>query len=265
MSLNKNPFTRYAYGTVSPNSVDTSKYPLPTENLQVFSGGDLHAYINNTKVGNLESVTWTTSVEAVGNYVMGRRDPVAIVTGKRIIVGSMVFAQYDRHAILQQVFRLKERGINTLSQIWDANLSAEAVNNRIENSVNSVKSVSSAARTTESPRVEYTYNNMRGLTQEQFQAQLADQVRFTAQLVGAYRINHSDQLPPFDLTLVGVNKAGAAAKCTIFGMQITQETGGYSQNDMGTNIGVSFYAMNLSHWEPLNEDTTGFGFGSLPA
>jgi len=263
----QNPFSRYAYAEYKSNQITTpSQYTLPEENLQVFAGCDLHAYINNTKVGNLESVTWTVSTEAVGNYVMGRRNPVAIVTGKRLIVGSMVFAQYDRHAILQQVFRLKERGIETVSQLWDADLSTQAVNNRIENTANAVKSLGSANKQGQSPRIEYTYNNMRGLTQEQYYTQLSDQVRYTSQLVGAYRVEHTDQLPPFNLTLVGVNKAGAAAKLTIFGMQITQETGGYSQNDMGTNVGVSYYAMNISHLEPLNEDTANsFYPGSLPS
>jgi hypothetical protein len=111
MDTRKNVFQRYAY---SP------RYNYQTEpglddpmadgnNMVVFSGGDMQAYINNIKVGNLESVTWSISVEVVGNYVMGRRDAVIYTTGKRVVVGSLVLSQYDRHALLEQVFSVSKK------------------------------------------------------------------------------------------------------------------------------------------------------------
>lgn len=254
-----NPFRRFAYSPVDTARISNlNKYPVTNEQMQVFSGGDLHAYINDIKVGNLESVTWTVSVEVVGNYVMGRRDAVTYATGKRVLVGSMVFSQYDRHAILQQVFNLSNRGVNTLGDAWA--LSEASLNSRIQTvapaeATAAVKSLGSAADKYDGTASSYTattFGNMRGLSPDEYRAQLADQIRNAAETVAATRFNYSDQIPPFDLTLVGVNKTGAAAKCTIFGMQITQETGGYSQNDMGNSVGVSYVALSATPWTPLD-------------
>ena len=79
-----NPFQRRAYspfGGEWMNQQDLSDVGMP-EDRQVFTGADLQAYINAKRVGNLESITWSISVEVVANYVMGRRDAVVHTTGK---------------------------------------------------------------------------------------------------------------------------------------------------------------------------------------
>jgi hypothetical protein len=253
----KNPFQRFAYSS----RVTGSGQPIESENdnnLVVFSGGDLHAYINNIKVGNLESVTWSISVEVVGNYVMGRRDAVLYTTGKRVVVGSIVLSQYDRHALLEQVFQVTKRGIFNQANLWNPSnnlkLSGRARENEnviMPDGINITDTQSTDPNKRGIDAIESSVLS-RGLSQTAFERQLQSQLIETARIVGTQKFNYSDQLPPFDLTLVGVTKSGDAARCSIFGLQVTQETAGFSQNDLGNSVGMSFVALSVSPWRPVD-------------
>lgn len=253
-------FKRYAYSSVDNDYVtSTGQYDTPATNLVTFTGGDLQAYINNMKVGNLESITWSVSVETVGNYVMGRRDPQTYTTGKRVIVGSIVFSQYDRHAFLEQVWNMSSRKLDRLSQLWSMD---NATAGKLMNATTLVigpSGTTAGTPTTIAPTSNISNNTagMRGLSKKDFENQLAQHIRTTAELIGATRLNYSDQIPAFDLTLVGVSKAGYAARCAIFGMQITQETAGFSMNDLGNSVGMSYVALGVSPWRAIELGSTG--------
>lgn len=254
-AVSPNPFRRFAYVPTSGRMLEVqSKYGPGNENLQVFSGGDLQAFVNDIKVGNMESITWSISVEVVGNYVMGRRDPVLYTTGKRVIVGSMVLSQYDRHALLEQVFQMDLRGKRQIADLWSNNTPAQQIRRRDfaleETGVQGVNpSTLNLASDTRISDPGITL--LRGLSPTEYAQQLSDQLTETANLIGAENLQYADQLPPFDVTLVGVNRTGAAAKCTLFGVQVTQETTGYSLNDMGNSVGMSFVCIAVSPWRPV--------------
>jgi hypothetical protein len=253
----QNPFQRYAYSNTATKSDPNTTDYVPQNNLVVFSGGDLHAYINNRKVGNLESVTWSISVEVVGNYVMGRRDAVLYTTGKRVVVGSIVLSQYDRHALLEQVFNISGLGITTQGSLWNNDpaltLGGFPVNRETitaPGGVNTAQYIEADASKV-SDAIRGSVSLTRGLSRSAFEVQLQQQLAETARIVGAQKFNYSDQLPPFDLTLVGVTKGGDAARCSLFGLQVTQETAGFSQNDLGNSVGMSFVALAVSPWRPV--------------
>jgi hypothetical protein len=262
-----NPFERFAYSYQDKSaytSARPTKYTSTNFAEQTFSGHDLQAFFNDIKVGNLESVSWTISTETVGNYVMGKRDPAAHTQGKRVIVGSMVMQQFARHALIQEVFQMHRRGLGTIGDLW--NLSQGMSNG---NNLRNGNFSADQATGTNSLRASGNSNpfdsgdaanfggltNFRGLSPDDFNRQLMDQIIETANIVGATKVIYADQLPAFNITLVGANKAGAAARCTLFGVQITQETGGYSQNDLGSSIGMSFVAQTVSPWTAIETVT----------
>lgn len=268
---NLNVFQRYAYspnqGYTTPNGVQANT----GQNMVVFAGGDMFAYINNIKVGNLESVTWSISVEVVGNYVMGQRDAVIYTTGKRVVVGSIVLSQYDRHALLEQVFSVSSRlGTNpTIGSLWQMesvpqNLSAGTVPQVLPASalqpINSSQNILPNTQTQQSGSFSPL---MRGITQQTFNAQLTAEEQDAALAAGSVKFNYSDQLPPFDLTLVGVTKSGDSARCAIFGMQITQETAGFSMNDLGNSVGMSFVALAVSPWRNIDDSALNISSGTF--
>jgi hypothetical protein len=253
-----NPFQRYAYSGLDSSlkgvQIDQGIFP------ETFSGGDLQAFINNKKVANLESVTWSISVEVVGNYVMGQRNPLSYTKGKRVIVGSLALTQWDRHALLEQVFHLSRSEIFNQYDIWSAlggSPAQQVLNTTDFTIVGTNRAVNSASVSTElnppgaSTGIGANNANVRGLSRVAYENELRQMVKETAALIGAQKIDNSDQLPPFDLTLVGVNQGGAAAYCTLFGMTITQETAGFSMNDLANTVGMSFTALYVSPWRPV--------------
>jgi hypothetical protein len=255
-----NIFQRYAYSPSLNYKKVEGIEQSEGNNMVVFSGGDMQAYINNIKVGNLESVTWSISVEVVGNYVMGKRDAVIYTTGKRVVVGSMVLSQYDRHALLEQVFRVRKNNINTVASLWSMD-----VNNRIQvgqgNEGTNLTASQLAAQNARwqainidnSPNsAEGDYGNMRGISRGTFEVELDRMKLDAARTAGAQKIKYSDQLPAFDLTLVGFTKGGEGARCSIFGLQVTQETAGFSQNDLGNSVGMSFVALAVDPWQSID-------------
>lgn len=263
MDTRQNVFQRYAYSPRYNYQTPDGIVPAQENNMVVFSGGDMQAYINNIKVGNLESVTWSISVEVVGNYVMGRRDAVIYTTGKRVVVGSMVLSQYDRHALLEQVFRLSEKRITSIGSLWEMD---RAARNRVgqtgatEQQTATVAGSSSVNPASLSPNLDAASNStgaeasfLRGISRVSYENELERMETDAARNTASQKFNYSDQLPPFDLTLVGVTKSNQAARCSIFGMQVTQETAGFSQNDLGNSVGMSFVALAVSPWRAIEE------------
>jgi len=263
MANTNNVFARYAYTSrakiVNDPALD-SQYNNQNNNV-VFTGGDLDCYINNIRVGNLESITWSISTETVGNYVMGDRNAQLYVQGKRAVVGSLVFSQYTKHALLEGVFDLQHKGPKYIGDLWSADSAAQFL--ATTNSDAAALAVLNPGRVGQANQYiiqdsgDKSQNRtnssslIKGLSQAAFAEELAAQLRNTARLVGAQKFNFSDQIPPFDLTLVGVTKDGHASTCALFGLSITQETAGFSQNDLGNSVGMAFVALNVSPWREI--------------
>lgn len=263
---NDNPFRRAAYSNLDANSLgDDALFNEANQDNVVFSGPDLNVYINNKRVINLESITWSISREIVGNYTMGSADVRAYTKGKRVIVGSLVFTQYGKHAFLDQVFDLDRRKLKTIGDLWNSSSPAA----RLRQSNVSYVTDNGSTREANGGTSRFTFDSTagestldsgassvsRGLSSEEFQRQLQEQLKTTAALVGAQKFTYPDQVPAFDLTVVGIVQSGvAAARCTIFGIEISQETAGFSQNDLGNSVGLSFVAKGVSPWRALTPE-----------
>jgi hypothetical protein len=74
-----------------------------------FSGADIKAVFANKEVGNLMAVSYAIQREKAPIYVLGEANPRAFSRGKRGIAGSLIFIQFDTHAILEQ---FEEDGTN---------------------------------------------------------------------------------------------------------------------------------------------------------
>lgn len=258
-----NQFSRYAYGTIDQFSINDDDQMAIGRTRPTFTGSDMYCHINNKFVRNIESVTWSSSVEVVGDYVMGSRNPQAYRTGKRVIVGTMVFSQYDRHAILEEVFNLSsiENPIRTYQDLWKLDgVDAAPVASRIITSPTALKTVTRGVVGVNNNPSQINANGLydvqlatrtAGLTTMEFESRMKANLAQAARLKGATKIDYADMIPIFDLTIAGVNTKGEATSCGIFGIQITQETAGVSSNDMTNSVGVSFTALAINPWKPI--------------
>lgn len=238
------------------------------DNRPVFTGSDLQAYINNVHVGNLESLTYSTNREVVGVYAMGNASPVNFAKGKRMVVGSMMFAQFDAHAVMEGVFKLQTRiggPIASVGDLWKtlgASLTTNTTNvgyvtnlanvNGIVSGVN----ISKSAPTSSAEGANLAGLNLQGISIDNYNEQVKGQVNSAIQLVAGEQLLYPDQLPAFDLTLIGVNELGFVSKFALLGVTITQETGGWSLADLQNNIGLTYVAKKILYWRSDSNGNT---------
>jgi hypothetical protein len=90
------------------------KERFPSSTPTTFSGADLQAWINDRRVTNLESITYSNSIEIVGNYGMGNRNPHSFTKGKRVIVGQMTMTVWAQHALLDEVFQARQADLTKM-------------------------------------------------------------------------------------------------------------------------------------------------------
>ena len=63
-----------------------------------------------------------------------------------------------------------------------------------------------------------------------------------------------DQVPPFDIILVGISEAsGHGSRMIIHGVQFNSDQGGTSIDDMNLERQTSFLARRVTPWEELKE------------
>ena len=262
-----NPYSR---GTSDNQSYITNPSDISSlsnfDNRPVFTGSDLHAYINNVHVGNIESLTYSTNREVVGVYAMGNASPINFAKGKRMVVGSMMFAQFDAHAVMEGVFKLQTRTggpVDTVGALWkDLSSPDQGITNTqflsqtiASNSV--VQGLKGAINTSTTDVSQATLAGigLQGLSQSDYQKQVKAQVNRTLQIVAGESLLYPDQLPAFDLTLVGVNELGFVSKFALLGVTITQETGGWSLADLQNNIGLTYVARQILYWRSASGGT----------
>jgi hypothetical protein len=94
-----------------------------------FAGTDMTVYFGPREVGVLMSLTVSVVREVVPIYTTASANPRAFAKGKRAISGSLVFGQFDRHALLEDVFEDKNHADVIRSEMNEAavNTGAEAL------------------------------------------------------------------------------------------------------------------------------------------
>jgi len=66
--------------------------------------------------------------------------------------------------------------------------------------------------------------------------------------------SYSDQIPPFDITLVGVNEFGSATTMRIHGVHLISEGTGVSVDDNVQEAQMTFVAQQVTWWKPVESD-----------
>lgn len=69
--------------------------------LTSFSGSDLIVTVGPKTIGELQQISWAIQREKAPVYTFGSPDPRSFSRGKRGIAGSLVFATFNRDALLE--------------------------------------------------------------------------------------------------------------------------------------------------------------------
>ena len=180
-----------------------------------FSGADIKAVFANNEVGNLMAVSYAIQREKAPIYVLGEANPRAFSRGKRGIAGSLIFIQFDTHAILEQ-FNV------------DANNLSDPLGNFVKKKYEISPSQLEATDAITIPGVPADPSS------PDF-----------AQIAKAF---YADQLPAFDITIAAANEYGTTARCVIHGVELMNEGWGMGIEDRQADMQTTYLARAVSRW-----------------
>src|SRR5271156_4304015 len=69
-----------------------------------FSGSDIRAVIGTIPFAEIQAISYSVTREKAPIYTMGSPDPRAFSRNKRGVAGSLVWINFDRHALLNIIY-----------------------------------------------------------------------------------------------------------------------------------------------------------------
>jgi len=191
---------------------------LFTQTYNVSSGCDIIATINGIVLGNLNGISFSTTREKAPVYVLGSVDAVAFGRGKRGHAGSLIYTNFDRHALFD---------VKALSDKTDKPLRYYRKSTDVPAGGRSL-----LLGTNLDP----------GDLRPMGMSYLAE-------------TNYSDQIPPFTITLTGQNEYGSVQVMSILGVELINEGSGISIDDIVTETQMTFVARSILPWRPLDRSS----------
>ncbi len=214
-----------------------------------FGGPDIVPIFNNKVIGECQAITYSIRREKAPVYTFGSADPRSYARGKRGIAGSVVFVQFDRHALLEEMSGVRQgeagdgvdktRRFSTVGEDGGAAFGpADEVAYEDQGIV-----LPAAARVDGILGVSTWGNDMSAAIGKT--GAMAD---FRTLLGASYtRVKpwYSDQLPAFHITITMANEQGQAASMRILYAEILNEGVGMSVDDTVIEQAMTFVARRI--------------------
>ena len=225
------------------------------ETYSAISGADIHAVFGNFKFGSIQMIRYATQREKAFIYTMGSPTPRATARGKRSVSGAFVFTMIDREGLVKSMRNAGDNRQIFLSKDESANF-ANASNKAAPNTEDNIKTAFDGGG---------TFGNT-GTTGSGFNPYVETSIFKSSNFGDKTNAFLSDQLLPFDITVVGVPEYGAqyAKRLIIHGVEIMTEASGSSIDDLVLEKQQAFIARGISDWTPLDtlNGETGTGASS---
>jgi hypothetical protein len=183
------------------------------------AGTDIVATIDGILIGNLNGISFSTTREKAPIYVMGSVDAVSFGRGKRGHAGSLIFTNFDRHAlydIMQGTFQEVNQGPSDRYKYYAKSTDVPAAGRSLllgNSHLDSLGALGSAKAVA----------------------------------------NYSDQIPPFTITLTSMNEYGNISAMHILGVELINEGSGVSIDDIVTETQMTFVARAILGWKPISQ------------
>ena len=229
-----------------------------TKSYTTFAGVDITAMFDNLTVHTIQGIAISVTREKVPVYRMGSSRPLSVSRGKRGIAGTLQFVLFDRDALhnlmidTDHYFYAHSDEINWLNDtINDLNPyvldGSQTVQQQADDFNANPNNAPWIAR--HGPR---TVNDQR--TANVIGGTVSDSpgganVGARSQKAMA---QYMDQIYPFDVTMVGQNEYGNGSWSSILGMEIINEGGGISMDDLTSETTSTYIAIHRTPWEPIS-------------
>lgn len=202
-----------------------------TKSYTTFGGVDITAMFDDMTVRSLQGIAVSITREKVPVYIMGKARPISVSRGKRGIAGTLQFVLFDRDALSNMM----------LDEDHFYYAHADEVN---------------WLRDGLTDNLTYDANGAVNVVSEQWTN--GSNIARTVQAVPEYM----DQIYPFDVTLVAQNEYGNGAWSSLLGLEIINEGGGLSMDDLTNEQTATYIAIHRMPWTPMGTaepNSTGTG------
>lgn len=217
------------------------------------SGTEIHAVFGNVRFGEIQMIKYTSSRQRAPIYTLGSPNPRGMARGVRSINGALIFSHLSTKGIVEQ---LSEGTTVFLGNDELANYVSDKTRRGKEYTAEETKAYQASQQARQQGGT---------LAQTGF---VGDRTTFDAFSQGTSLFKASsfgkavapylaDQLPPFDITLIGIPEtAGADAEkegfspqsLIIRGVEFTTESSGTSIQDMVIEKQMAFIARSIHEW-----------------
>lgn len=184
----------------------------------VFSGSDVVIIFGNEYVGEAMSFTVGVNREAGLVHVLGRKQPIAVAKGKRGVGGSFILAQL---------------GFDALIDMYKNIVGTEKAKNPIW-----IRKDEQVEKMSDKPPGKQT-TSAGG-------SDLNTAINATDIWVKQETPNYADQLPPFDVTVIGRNEQGRKMGFRVNGITIINEGMAISIEELNMEKRYTFIAQSVS-------------------
>ena len=213
--------------------------------LTSFSGADMIATFGKRAIGELQSISWAVQRKKAPVYTLGSADPRSFSRGIRGVAGSLVFAVFNRDALIEE-----------LKKVW-SDIAPPAMFTAAGNLALASQDAFGQALTMTAwdQRTTGGEKDVNGNTVARAEAsakQLGTDEKTQVQVPGGFsvirkqNIMYADMLPPFDITLTFANEYGQAAFQKIYDVDILNEGSGISVDTTVMERQMTYIARRIS-------------------
>lgn len=230
---------------------------MAATNYSTFSslgGADIHAVFGNYKFGSIQMIRYASSREKAQIYTLGSPSARATARGKRSVSGAFVFTLIDRDGLVKAMSKAGGTG----SQVF---LSHDEIANFANSSNSTIPKGDEKAQA--ALRAGGTLGTT-GIVGGGGYSPFTNESIFAPENFGKPQDAYiSDQLLPFDITIVGLPEYGSnfAKRLVIHGVEILTEASGTSIDDLVIEKQHSFIARSISDWVSLADISGATGTG----
>ncbi len=231
---------------------------MAQEIFQSLSGSEIHAVFGNLKFADIQMIKYASSRQKAPVYTMGSADLRAIARGPRSINGALIFSHLSKQNLVE---KMGEAGYKVfLSNDETANYNSAYKKQGAAGTAGDANTLKRQALRASGTIANYGAVSKNGLS--------ADAGTFDPFAVGEdiYKLSNfgqvqsaflADQLPPFDITLVGIPETAAQGlldktykpqSLVLRGVEFVSEASGTSIEDLVIEKQMSFLARSLQDW-----------------
>lgn len=217
-----------------------------------FSGADLIVNFGPKVIGELQQISWAVQREKAPVYTLGSPDARSFSRGKRAIAGSLVFAVFDRDALIDELTDEKTWGQISPDAMFTAagNLTTRNKDGGFENALSLANWNKASEKTglNDSNITSTGPDNTGTVTNSTRKNHNGDTVNLPQgfDLITRNNILYADTLPPLDVTMTFANEYGQAAFQKIYDLDFLNEGSGVSVDSIVMERQMTWIARRIS-------------------